>query len=134
MGDFSIHDEFTQGLLDTLERLNLYKDQSGVLTIGAIQQASQIALQNFGAPAQMYFPNIARPGLGTLHDFQQKFARVTWDTKDMLPAGFDIKDVKDELSVTGYATFQFMETLRRLDMAPTDRIYPMFNWQTSAEL
>lgn len=54
MGDFNIIDEFTQNLLDTLERLDLYENQGGVFTEEALFKASQTALQGFGKPMEMF--------------------------------------------------------------------------------
>lgn len=46
MGDFG-HDEYTQGLLDTLERLKLFEGYD------AIELAMMKAIQGFGRPDQL---------------------------------------------------------------------------------
>jgi len=47
MGDFSTIDEYTQGLLDTLERLKLYKPNM-------FDSVFNAALNNFGRPDKLY--------------------------------------------------------------------------------
>lgn len=54
------YDEYTQGLLDTLENLKLYYSYGlGSLTSDDIEKASIAALNNFGAPTDIYFPYLA---------------------------------------------------------------------------
>lgn len=128
-------DDTQDNLLATLQRLDLYNPFIGsAITIETIEQAAKIALNNFGKPYSWIVPPTHQV-LSTEAAVKAAFENVHWDTINCLPAGLDPRDLKGIVPDYGYAKFQFLETLRRLDLGRSDPTYSYnISWVASAEL
>lgn len=125
MGDFGLYDEYTQGLLDTFERLGLYNS-----LLDHLEKTAGLALSNFGAPKLLIYmaPQQFKAMYQSVHNiFTTQDAinyfepnSVNWDTRDYLPAGLDTKSLEGVVSDSGLSKYKFLETLRRLELGPND--------------
>lgn len=138
MGDFGLYDEYTQGLLDTLERLGMYNS-----LLDSLQKMASVATGNFGAPTQMYMSPQSfqamysnTPNIFTTQDAIKHFepSKVNWNTRDLLPAGLDTKSLEGVVSDSGLSKFKFLETLRRLELGPFDSWPWLYPHHVDAEL
>lgn len=146
MGDFGLYDEYTQGLLDTFERLGLRKQDA---LYEALVNSLNNAVSNFGTPTQLHMSpaqhsamlNIySGGGSGGTYTFTEEQAKkhfapdkVDWSTGNFLPAGLDPKDLKGIVSDAGLAKFLFLKTLDKLDLGGNPYSYSV-NWIADAEL